>query len=75
MKYVLKEALRAVTMSREHPSGKPGPGVITLLPAGALLTLRGQAEINAMVEVLYQGSPYAVFPQDLAVRASAVSAA
>ncbi len=62
-------------MAPDSPSGRRVPGVITLLPAGGILTLRGEAMLDSMVEVLCEGASYAVFREDLSKKSSAVQAA
>lgn len=44
-------------------------GVIVEVPAGSILELHGDATIAGLVAVRYNGSSYAVFPQDLQDRA------
>ena len=64
-RYRLHEAIPAVKLNRWENCTD---GIITEIPSGSLLQVRGEAKLNSMLEARWHNEIYAVFEADLAER-------
>jgi hypothetical protein len=70
-RYSVTSSLPAIRLFPSHETDKTG--VMTLLPAKAVVEIRGPSDIGTgMVEVTWHCQRYAVFQRYLATRASLV---
>ena len=70
-RYSINTPLPAIRLFQSHESEKAG--VMTLLPAKAVVEMRGPSDLGAgMVEVTWQCHRFAVFQRDLATRGAVV---
>jgi hypothetical protein len=70
-RYSIGTPLVAVRLFSSFDSDKAG--VVTLLPSGAIVEIRGPSDLGrGMVEVAWHCHKYAVFELDLATRATLV---
>jgi hypothetical protein len=64
-RYRLRDAIPAVKLNRWENCTD---GIITQIPSGSLLEIRGEAKLNSMLEARWHNEVYAVFEADLAER-------
>jgi hypothetical protein len=70
-RYSINTPLPAIRLFHSHRTGRAGE--MALLPAKAVIEIRGPSGIGTdMVEVTWQHQRFAVFEQDLVVRATLV---